>query len=353
MVKPCSNRAVRVKSTIVGLVVLCVTTSSAWAVSFSNIVVFGDSLSDTGNLFALTGDTVPQAAGGAYFDGRFSNGPVWVEQLAQRLGLPAPTPSFLDGTNYAWGGADSSLVSSNGLSIRGTPNIGEQIQKTNLDTTIFPPTGVGYLDSNTPSSTDLFVVWGGANDFLNAVDINLVDPAVPVADISTHIGTLAAAGAEHFLVPNLPSLGQTPRHFGEPTQAIFDTLTIEFNQLLKAELDQLRDGLGVNIVMVDMFKVFRDLEDNPAAFGLTNLTGKALMDGFVAGINPVNIVPNPDEYRFWDEVHPTRVTHRVMGDRAFSALIPEPNTIALSFIGVGGLGLLTRRRMTTADRPIS
>ena len=332
----------RLRSYLATSLILCVTASSAWAVSFSNIVVFGDSLSDTGNLFTATSGNAPQEAGGAYFAGRFSNGPVWVEQLAKRLGLPAPTPSFLGGTNYAWGGSESSLV---GVSFQSTPNVGEQIQITALGGTPFEPS-LGYLDNNTPSPTDLFVLWTGANDFLNS---GQTDPSVPVANISTHIGTLAAAGAQHFLVPNLPSLGQTPRHFGESTEAAFDALTIEFNELLKAELNQLKNDLGIKIVMVDIFKSFQDMGNDPAAFGFTNLTGKALVNGFVAGINPVEIVSNPDEYRFWDEVHPTQVTHRVFGDLAFAALtVPEPNTMILSFVGAGGVGLMTRRRKTAA-----
>ena len=332
----------RLTSYLATSLVLCVTASSAWAVSFSNIVVFGDSLSDTGNLGTLTGGAAPQTAGGAYFAGRFSNGPVWVEQLAKRLGLPAPTPSFLGGTNYAWGGSESSLV---GISFQSTPNVGEQIQTTFLGGSPFAP-AIGYLDNNTPSPTDLFVLWTGANDFLNA---GQTDASVPVANISTHIGTLAAAGAQHFLVPNLPLLGQIPRHFGESTEAAFDALTIEFNELLKAELNQLKNDLGIKIVMVDIFSLFQDIENDPTAFGFTDLTGKALINGFVSGINPVEIVPNPDEYRFWDEVHPTRVTHRVIGDLAFSSLpIPEPNTMILSFVGAGGLGLITRRRKTAA-----
>src|SRR5262249_42011574 len=71
---------------------------------FSEVVVFGDSISDTGNVFLFT-DGV--AAGPPYFEGRFSNGPVWVEVLAQGLGLPAPAPSLSGGTNSAWGRAQT------------------------------------------------------------------------------------------------------------------------------------------------------------------------------------------------------------------------------------------------------
>src|SRR5262245_14581793 len=86
----------------------------------TEVVVFGDSLSDTGNLFLASGGTV---ATPPYFNGRFSNGPVWVEVLADKLGLDAPTPSVLGGTNFAFGGAETGA----GLSSFDTPNVGMQI----------------------------------------------------------------------------------------------------------------------------------------------------------------------------------------------------------------------------------
>ncbi len=68
--------------------------------AFIQVVSFGDSLSDTDNLFQAIGSPPPP-----YFNGRFSNGLVWNEILATNLGLTAPAPSLLGGTNYAWGGA--------------------------------------------------------------------------------------------------------------------------------------------------------------------------------------------------------------------------------------------------------
>src|SRR5437660_8377950 len=60
----------------------------------TQMVVFGDSLSDVGNVYAATGS--PPAP---YYPGRYSNGPIWVERLAANLGLPAPTPSLLGGND--------------------------------------------------------------------------------------------------------------------------------------------------------------------------------------------------------------------------------------------------------------
>ncbi len=85
---------------------------------FDEIIVFGDSLSDTGNVFISFG--APPSP--PYFDGRFSNGPVTIERVADRLGLPAPSPSLIGGTNFAWGGAETGP----GFGSSGTPNLGRR-----------------------------------------------------------------------------------------------------------------------------------------------------------------------------------------------------------------------------------
>ena len=66
----------------------------------TELVVFGDSLSDTGNLGC---GPLP------YYDSRCSNGPVWVEGLADGLGGSA-LPSDGGGTNFAVAGARSDEV---------------------------------------------------------------------------------------------------------------------------------------------------------------------------------------------------------------------------------------------------
>jgi phospholipase/lecithinase/hemolysin len=146
---------------------------SAASAGFTSIVAFGDSLSDTGNVFLATGGTTPATP--PYYMGHYSNGPVWLEQFAGLAGLPVPTPSLLGGTDNAFGGAETGLT---GSSFLGTPNIGTQI--------------TGYLAGHTLGASQLVTLWGGANDFLNA---GQVDPTVPVNNLATEITTLAGAGA--------------------------------------------------------------------------------------------------------------------------------------------------------------
>jgi thermolabile hemolysin len=150
------------------------------------IYAFGDSLTDTGNAHLASLGTV---APPPYYWGRFSNGPVWVEELATRCGLPAPEPSIVGGTNYAWGGA----TSGSGFSVFGTPNLGLQVQQ-------FLADGI-ELDGD-----ELLVVWIGANDVL----YTSTAPWDAARNVAEHIETLALEGGRVFLVPNLPPIGQTP-----------------------------------------------------------------------------------------------------------------------------------------------
>ena len=151
----------------------------------TGIVSFGDSLSDVGNTYLAAG-TPPSPP---YYNGRYSNGPIWLDDLASKLGVGAITPSLAGGLDNAWGGAQTG----DGLSFMGTPNIGLQIST--------------FLATNTLSSTQLITVWGGANDFLNA---GVTDPTIPLNNLASEITTLAAAGGKLFMVPNLPLLGDIP-----------------------------------------------------------------------------------------------------------------------------------------------
>lgn len=295
--------------------------------SFNRIVVFGDSLSDTGNLYIATGglSQPPEPTafppgppqGSVYFEGRFSNGPVWVEHFATRLGLAELPPnqdeilpSNLGGANYAWGGAETG----DGISARGTPNLGLQILQffSDVQNEVQPP-----LDDQT-----LVVVWAGSNDFVNNSS-NLPTTAAVVDNLAIHITTLAAqGGAKHFLVPNMPALGKVPRAVGTPAEPYFDFLSLDFNVKLEARLDELQDDLGITVIRFDAFALMSNIHFDPQTHGLVDVTGTVKL---VVGEDPLTffdpqvVEENPDDYMFFDDVHPTRVTFEIFGDFAFNA----------------------------------
>jgi phospholipase/lecithinase/hemolysin len=314
---------------LLGCVVLAFAGSVANAGTITQMVVFGDSLVDTGNFFIGSGFTVP--ASPPYFNGRFSNGPVWVEDLAGRLGVASPAPSLAGGTNYAFATAETGSGFFQVAPGAFVPNIGTQINT--------------YLSSHQPQTGQLFVISGGANDFLHGQ----TNPAVPVANLAADITALAQAGATTFLVPNLGMLGGTP--FGLSLSAAqrtgLDALSLSFDSLLAQELNQLRSSLGVTIYSLDALSLFNEIQANPLAFGFTDVVDQAKSGGL--GL-PGTVVPNPDQYLFWDPLHPTAHVHSLLADEAAFALgVPEPSSCALLLCGVVGLlGYRWRSRRRTA-----
>ncbi len=260
------------------LAALALSASARAEPPFSEMVVFGDSLSDTGNVFVATGGV---AAAPPYFSGRFSNGPVWVEVLADELGLPTPEASLLGGTNYAFAGAETGP----GLSFFDTPNVGLQIE-------FFLAERGGF------TGDELIVVAAGNNDLLWDPPWG---PGHIVKNLRKHISDLAAVGGRTFLVSNSPVSGKK---------------AAQLNKVLDKELPKLADKLGVTILRFDMAGVFTAILQSPGDYGITNVTDPAC-PGCNIGIPDPDaedtMVANPDEYFLWDLLHPTRVVHAIIG----------------------------------------
>jgi phospholipase/lecithinase/hemolysin len=280
---------------------------------FSNLLVFGDSLSDTGNIFAASGGTfVPPP----YYEGRVSNGPIWTERLAQELGLPNPLPSFVftleeGGTNFAWYGAETGP----GFSDSMTPNLGMQIDM--------------FLGGGMLTGEELILVRGGSNDLFAAAlsgDDLTTSASTAAANIADHVGTLALAGGKVFLVSNLGGTGQTPflQQLGPPFPALADWWEFVFNTTLDAALDVLEadlaaSGLDVQIVRFDSQGLLAEILQKPQKFGLKNVTEAACPDCLFGVPSPgaeASVVKNPRKYLFWDLVHPTSTTHKAFGHAA-------------------------------------
>ena len=203
----------------------------------------------------------------------------------------------MGGTDYAWGGAETGT----GLSaIYNTPNIGTQI-------------GQYLATSPTITGTQLFTIWGGANDFLHG---GVTNPMIPVNNLISDITTLAAAGGKQFLVPNLPLLGELPATSSTPYSGPLNYLTLQFDSLLHTQLNLLQQQLGVTIYQVDVNSVFENIMADPAAYGITNVTDPAYLNPNYQG----------QGYLFWDTVHPTTEIQQLIGNIA-AATVPEPTPI--------------------------
>lgn len=354
--------------------------SEAMAATFDQLYVFGDSLSDPGNVFNVTEftpliPTIPESP--PYFEGRYSNGPIWVDQLAKALDL-TPTPStdlavlfpgfpvrspitttpnfgvsfFFNGAtpnqsvNFAFGGAQTGFAGSGDYG-RFLPGVLRQIEGFSDDLSV----------ANTVANPRaLYVIWAGANDYQTADNPN---PEASVGNLATAVNSLFNLGARNFLVPNLPDLGRTALALerGAQESTRLTNLTNAHNVLLDATLSNLSQSLtDIQLVPLDVYSLFDEAIANPAAFGLTNIT-QACLDTLIC--------PNPNEYLFWDGIHPTTTAHARLGEFALAALTPdlvpaiadstsaralnsEPESVPepTSAVSLGGLGLLwvLRRR---------
>jgi outer membrane lipase/esterase len=302
----------------------------------TSLYVVGDSLSDQGNAFALTGGFPPPP-----YVQRASNGPVAAERMANVLGVTLAS-SMQGGTNYAVVGAttgpvlipSSSATTENLAAIQyGQP----ALAGTGLVSQVLDIVQAGPIAD--PDGA-LFMVWGGANDlFLNP-------SATTAANAVGHLGAgmteLYGLGARHFLVPNLPDLSNTPagRALPQLQRAGLQALTIGFNNLLASQLDLLSLLPGIDITRFDAFAFFNAILANPGVFGFSNVSDPCVTGNLLVG---GSICADPSSYVFWDTVHPTTAAHQVLGDHLAAATVPEPATLTLLSLGVG-LALAARRR---------
>lgn len=301
-------------------------------VSYSRLVVFGDSLSDTGNFAATTEDNFSLRFPGDdfnYADGRFTSGTstnpankfykgIWHEQLCQLfLGIPAANASLDGGTDYAYGSATSGEGQTpveiiNGVNIN-VDNLNRQVSN--------------YLGSNAPDPAALYVVWAGANDLFNAdaasgsTQESDNNAAIAAANnVALVVERLARAGAVNFLVNNLPPIGATPE-FNTRTDASarLTNASLAFRDQLNANLDGigarlLADGIAVDIRRLDIYELFSRLTaSNGQAYGLANITQSA---------QDANV--KADQYLFWDNVHPTTAGHFQIAAEAYTILTGTP-----------------------------
>ncbi|WP_428503955.1 SGNH/GDSL hydrolase family protein [Roseateles sp.] len=299
--------------------------TSSTASSYSRVIAFGDSLSDNGNFYRATGGAVPQP--GNYFQGRFSNGPVAVEHLAQGLGV-----SLQD---YAWGGAQTGWL--NGAAVAaGAP---AALQNTGMLSQV--GTFQAGLAGMAADSQALYLLWGGANDF-QYQGFSQATGQAAIQNLSSAVQTLYGLGARNFLMPGLPDLGQTPGGLSSGLSGQLHLLSLGFNLGLNQAIGQLRALPGIDIRYFDVLGAQQVLVDNAAQYGLSNVT-EACFTGYVGQPNG-STCSNPDGYMFWDRIHPTAVTHSVLGQGMLAA-VPEPQTLLLMSLGLMAvLGLNRRRR---------
>jgi phospholipase/lecithinase/hemolysin len=316
------------------------------AAAYTSIFAFGDSLSDAGNLFSESQGIAPVPP---YVDGHFSNGPTWVEDLSQMLGL-GPMKPFLtsaNGTNYAFGGAQTGTTDIN------PPNPSSPIH---ID---FPDQITAYdLLNPVPVNGALYTLDIGANDIMNALEelgegkISLPEVETVVAQAETNtidsVGTLFGLGARSLLYYEVPNLGLTPRFDGTALQSLASGLAESFNGAVLEGLAPLESD-GLNVFTLDTYDLLGEIKADPSEFGFTNVSDPCWTGNFTdpnSGTLCSTIPSDQDQFLFWDEIHPTAAGHLLTAEFALDALnaVPEVSTWAMMLVGFAGLGLAGYRR---------
>ncbi len=288
---------------------------SGWvqaASPYSQLFVFGDSLSDTGNLASVAGD-FPSPP---FYNNRVSNGPVTVEILANKLGLTAQASLHLVGpqigTNYAVAGANAAGIEGIDLPAQ---------------TVIFLANNGGIAPADA-----LYVVMIGGNDIRSARGLADTDQANAVIDaavdqVMQSINQLALAGARSFLLVSAPDIGVIPE-----TQILAllnndpgmvkraSKLSKRFRKQLKRAGKALEEDADLEITLFDLLGFFNELLEEADEQGFTNTT-EACFSSISFSFNPgCNFGLNFDQYIFFDEIHPTARVHAIVGEAAFEAL---------------------------------
>lgn len=270
-----------IKVSMLILILLVPFASECFSASFDEIVIFGDSLSDNGNLVFIEDQPAPDPE--LYWQGRFSNGPVWVEYLAGAQHLNVPL------TDRALGGAQS-----DGLV---PPGVIQQV--------------ITYVTTNdAPSPNTLFIIWIGGNDYLNADE----DFQTVVSNINDAMDELAQFGALNLLILNLPDLGAIPDTLGSPEPPEPTAFSNDFNAGLANMLASFKtDYPEIQVFEFDVFSFEMSVRNNLTAYGFVNMTEPS----------PNFEIPNNFDgagYVFWDERHPTTSMHSLIADEVLTLL---------------------------------
>jgi len=339
---------------------LCVPFS---ALAWDNLTVFGDSLSDGGNVGRFT------------YDG--AQHPLYDEILAAQFGQTLQ-PSSRGGSNYAQGGGVT--VPALDASLNTQDQLAAYLQSTG-----------GRADSN-----GLYIHWVGANDIAAAV----TNPLTARETISnsasaavSQIKTLLDAGAGAVIVPNVPQLGSTPfmvqavlSVLGPAAQSAmvaafasldshatpdvaarqqavrdaFDQAAAQVStipalraalaqqlfsawQVLSEQVTALSDGynqqeeaglvaLNGNIVRADIAGLFNEVIADPQRYGLSNTLGMACPVGTSAAecTSSTPGFSNAQAYLFADRLHPSPAVHAMIADYIQSILDAPAQVAALA-----------------------
>jgi thermolabile hemolysin len=276
-----------------------------WSVSahgrgtnIDRVVALGDSLSDTHNLYNASRRQIPN--GTSWFAGRFTNGRNWAEYLASDLHVPL----------YDWAVGGVGVSDRRVLPWADIPGVLSQARQWRQAT---------KEDASYDPRRTLFTVLIGGND--------LVFFNTPVQEILAKeretLQVLIDGGARNILVLNLPDVSRAPLFKLRGGASDVAAKVQRVNAGLESMMASMRQQYGpkLNIQLFDTHAFFTRLFDDPAAYGFQNSTESCLdinrtgFSNFMESHPPRSDCRNPDTFVFWDTLHPTTHTHRILADQ--------------------------------------
>jgi phospholipase/lecithinase/hemolysin len=339
------------------LLVVAIVVARATGTSFESLYFFGDSLTDSGNVAEATSvlngytfGAIPNHPSSPYVGGAFTNGPVWAEHVAARLGRPQDAePAGMSmgwlgrvggsGSNYAVGGARTDSGGALGL----------------LDFAV--PTGVSrqvdfYLSrtGGTADANGLYFFLAAGNDLRNAARISDAEQRRMAAqqagiNLAYSVQRLYFAGARQFVLINAPDIGLIPESIADGVVDAGTDASVQFNTWMGLYAAYLPSVPDLSLQYFDLFALHHELV---AQYGMD-------------AVRPCKDGPPEtcDQTLFFDSVHPNARVHEIIGARLADQLLgvsssaylsvaapeiqnPEPS--ALILVMSGGIALVALRR---------
>ena len=297
---------------------------------FGAIYAFGDSLSDAGNDYIYTGQ--PSSPGPQvpvsppYYQGHFTNGPTWVEDLSQSLGLGNLAPSLSsagtsNATDFAFGHAETGSTPLHAATAGDLYAPAQTSQLAMFEAAV-----------PTPKPNALYTLTIGSVDVFDAISAFPSTPLKALASLQTavtnvdkFVSAVAADGGKNFLVLTVPDLGKIPAYTSEGPAASYlaSALSALFDQELSVSLRSIAAHDHLTMDIVDTYSLLDKGIANPAKFGFKNVTDPVWTGNYSdpnSGQLRTTTPAAQNKYLFWDSVHPTAAGHQVLAGAALASL---------------------------------
>ena len=272
---------------------------------FNNIIVFGDSLSDTGNLYNLSLGEIPKT--NSYFLGHFSNRLNYTEYLAQLLKLNV----------YSWaiGGAQGNTRFFFLGGISSQVDLWQQEYKQ-------------AIEYDTKKS--LYIVWIGSNDINNGT--RTLDQIF--SDETNAINTLINSGAKYIIVITVPPIGLTPLRNNDPSKNSYNQLALKYNDMLNNYVNSLKNqNPDLNLMLFDAYNELMNAIQSASSYNITNVTDSCLFIDqnfnkldwatFYFISHTVSDTCKQDESKFlWHDIlHPTAAIYQILANKLYQNML--------------------------------